>query len=114
MGARQSKEVPVPPEGTPTYSMYLRYSPKSCRHLDKWNFWTRQDSSKHFPVEGTFNLDKIVHLRGALESRGPKVPQGQWAATVGWYKEASKRKTESQARCLRGSQEKWKDQGKHL
>ncbi|XP_019400444.1 PREDICTED: uncharacterized protein LOC109316660 [Crocodylus porosus] len=110
MGTGQSRQVPVPSKGTPAYYIYIHYSPKACKYLDKWNWYTRDDPVKQFPQEGTFDRDKIVHLKGALKSRGSKIPQTLWDALFYWYDEMYKRRTESQTRSLKDSQEKLKQQ----
>ena len=44
-----------------------------------------------WPLWGTFPLDKIVHLRSALESQGSQIKQTEWHTYFNWYAEAFKR-----------------------
>ncbi|KAG6934608.1 hypothetical protein G0U57_016788 [Chelydra serpentina] len=76
MGGEQSKNSPSPPNGTPSYHMCVYYGPKTCRYLKNWNSFTRENPSKQFPVEGTFDLDKLTYLRETLTS--PKASDTQW------------------------------------
>ncbi|XP_064415014.1 uncharacterized protein LOC135357202 [Latimeria chalumnae] len=110
MGGGGSKTLPCPPKGTPGGYMYAHYGSKSCRYLKKWNWYTRDDPGKQFPLVGSFDLDKIIHLRGALESLGAKISQDQWDVFFDWYDETSKRRYESTVRGLKDSQQKLKAQ----
>ncbi|CAM5134498.1 unnamed protein product [Eretmochelys imbricata] len=112
MGGGQSKNSPSPPKGTPAYHMYVYYGPKTCRYLENWNFYTRDNPSKQFPLEGTFNLDKLTYLRGTLTSS--KASDKQWEQFVYWWEEATKRLHESRVRSLKDSQEKLKTQVQDL
>ena len=37
-----------------------------------------------------FQLDKLVHLRSALESKGSQIKQTEWDTYFNWYAETSK------------------------
>ncbi|KAG6923350.1 hypothetical protein G0U57_020911, partial [Chelydra serpentina] len=101
-----------PPKGTPSYHMYVYYGPKTCRYLKDWNSFMRENPSKQFPVEGTFDLDKLTYLRETFTS--PKASDTQWEQFVYWWEEATKRLHESRVRSLKDSQEKLKNQVQDL
>ncbi|XP_043372877.1 uncharacterized protein LOC119857665 [Dermochelys coriacea] len=112
MGGGQSKNSPAPLKGTPAYYMYVHYGPGTCRYLENWNCYMRDNPSKQFPLEGTFDLDKLTYLRGTLTS--PKASDTQWEQFVYWWKEATKRLHESRVRSLKDSQEKLKTEVQDL
>lgn len=106
MGASESRRITVPPKGTLAYYMYANYSPFTCKFLKKWNWYTRDDPKLQSPLEGSFDLDKIVHLRGALQAKA--VGQGQFDAYFDWYWKTEKQSRKSQLRSLKDSQKKLK------
>lgn len=77
VGTGQFKEVPVSPKGTTAYYVYTHCSPKTCRCLNKQNFWTKDNPSEQFPIECPFDRGKIQHLTNSLECTGTKVLQLQ-------------------------------------
>ncbi|XP_074127757.1 uncharacterized protein LOC141544927 [Sminthopsis crassicaudata] len=97
MGNNTSKggKLAFPDTGTPALYMYLHYHPKCCKFLLQWNRLTRanepSDCSRWFPLEGSFDLGKIMHLKKVLEAHGSKLRQGEWKAFFDWYTEAQNR-----------------------
>nr|XP_020653038.1 uncharacterized protein LOC110081014 isoform X2 [Pogona vitticeps] len=114
MGHSASKEIRIPPEGTPASYMYHRYGPHTCQFLEKWNSYTESYPLKEFPLEGTFEMDKIDHLRRVLQHRRRKVSSNQWVTYFAWYEETSTRLRQSEIRCVHDSQEKLQAEIKEL
>lgn len=57
----------------------LSLHPNSCACLPQWHNFTTNDLSLQRPLRGTFDLNKIVHLKGTLEKKQKKFSQAQWA-----------------------------------
>ena len=66
MGYFIFKELKAAPSNTSAYFMFNNYSPGSCRYLTRG-----QDFTKNLELQWsfweTFQLDRIVHLRTALD-----------------------------------------------
>ena len=56
--------------GTGAYFMSKNYGPRSYKYLQKWQNLTKDNLVLQWPLWGMFQLDKIVHLRSAVESKG--------------------------------------------
>ncbi|XP_053104909.1 uncharacterized protein LOC128324404 [Hemicordylus capensis] len=107
MGSGQSKGDALPRAGTPANYMYMHFGKDTVKFLGKWN-------ALQFPLEGSFDKNQILHLRGALESLGSKISQPEWQAFFSWYDEVFRRIHESQVRSLRDSLDKLQHQVKTL
>ena len=71
--------------------MSKNYGLRSYKYLQKWQNLTNNNLELQWPLWGTFQLDKIIYLRSALESKGSQIKQIEWNIYFNWYAEASKR-----------------------
>lgn len=58
--------------------------------FSKWYNFTNDNLDLEWPLSGTFDLNKIVYLRNALEKKENSIYQAQWITLFDWYVEASK------------------------
>lgn len=72
-----AKELRMPASGTPAYFIFKNYGPGGCRYLERWQNYTNIDLELQWSLWGMFQLDKIVHLRKTLESKGSQIGQGE-------------------------------------
>lgn len=77
------------PSGMLAYFMSENFSPRSCRHVARWKNFTKNNLELQWPVWGTFQLDKVVHLRSVLESKTSQMKQTERDACFNWCAEAS-------------------------
>nr|XP_025043492.1 uncharacterized protein LOC106732416 isoform X2 [Pelodiscus sinensis] len=72
----------------------------------EWNEYTYVESELQFPVQGTFQLDKLNYLKGVLESSHPS-QMNYWHL---WDDQASKLRDKSRMASLKDTNEKLKKQ----
>lgn len=90
MGAYTFNESSMPPISTPAFFMSKNYNPKGCKYLQKWQNITKNNPELQWPLWGTFQLDKIIHLRSALKSKSSPIKQTEQDTYFNWYAVASK------------------------
>lgn len=62
------------------HATYLLYFQELGRHLQKWQNLTENNLELQWPLQGMFQLDKIIDLR----------KQTEWDTYFNWYTEVSK------------------------
>ena len=72
-----TKGLRMPASGTPAYFIFENYGPGGFRYLERWQNYTNIDLELQWSLWGMFQLDKIVHLRKTLESKGSQIGQGE-------------------------------------
>ena len=98
-----SKELNTRPSEISAYFMFNDYNPRSCRYLERWQHFIRNNLELKWPLWGMLRIDKVAHLKDTLKNKGVPV---EWDVYFNYYAEAYKRLQTSKIASLKDSIQK--------